>query len=240
MLLDQKGGLSYNEIMKLTGIKETGTLAFHHKKLGNLISKNKNLYMLTEEGKTAVEFIEGSRKFESSKSLLFVFPYRTPMAILGSICKIIFFFYTLFIGLNLYYTIRVEQSFFSLKVLKILSEVFGIIIGMLIIQQIVYKVFEKLDRYNELNVGIGSLFKNFTSLVYIVLTILFVLSMVSPWIFPASLRLLYYHYYGGFIISSILSTPVFLNLYELKFQSKISISIVKNKIIVKLQDIFKE
>jgi len=240
LLLDQKDELSYSEIIKLTGIKEPGTLAFHLKKFGNLISKNKKLYVLTKERKVAVAFIKGSSIFKSLRLFFFIFPYRTTMGVLGAICKIIFFFYTLFVGLNLYYTIRVEQSFSSLKVLNIFSEVFGIILGMLIIQQIMYKTFEKLDRYNELNVGIRNLFKNFTSLVYTVLTILFVLSIVSPWIFPASLKLLYYHYYRGFIASSILGGPVFLNLYELKFQSKISINIVKNKIIVKLQEVFKE
>ncbi|MBN1244105.1 helix-turn-helix transcriptional regulator [Candidatus Bathyarchaeota archaeon] len=65
LLLNDKGSLSYTELMDTLGIVSTGLLNYHLKVLGDLLMKNEvGQYMLTEKGKLAsrllLEFPEES------------------------------------------------------------------------------------------------------------------------------------------------------------------------------------
>ena len=54
LLLNEKGNLSYTELMDGLGIVSTGLLNYHLKVLGDLLTKNEEgQYMLTEKGKLA-------------------------------------------------------------------------------------------------------------------------------------------------------------------------------------------
>ncbi|MEO0250287.1 MAG: winged helix-turn-helix domain-containing protein [candidate division WOR-3 bacterium] len=54
LLLNEKGSLSYTDLINTLGIDSTGTLNYHLKVLGELISKSESgLYALTEKGKLA-------------------------------------------------------------------------------------------------------------------------------------------------------------------------------------------
>jgi DNA-binding transcriptional ArsR family regulator len=54
LLLNEKGSLSYTELINTLKIASTGTLNYHLKVLGELLSKNESgLYMLTEKGRLA-------------------------------------------------------------------------------------------------------------------------------------------------------------------------------------------
>jgi predicted transcriptional regulator len=54
LLLNEKGSLSYTDLMDALEIVSTGTLNYHLKILGGLLTKNDNgQYMLTEKGKLA-------------------------------------------------------------------------------------------------------------------------------------------------------------------------------------------
>jgi DNA-binding transcriptional ArsR family regulator len=54
LLLNEKGSLSYTDLMGALGIGSTGTLNYHLKILGDLLSKSEEgLYSLTERGKLA-------------------------------------------------------------------------------------------------------------------------------------------------------------------------------------------
>jgi hypothetical protein len=72
LLLNEKGGLSYTELMDTLGIGSTGLFNYHLKVLGNLLTKNeKGQYMLTEKGKLAsrllLEFPEDNRQLGKPK-----------------------------------------------------------------------------------------------------------------------------------------------------------------------------
>jgi DNA-binding transcriptional ArsR family regulator len=63
LLLNEKGSLSYTDLMDILGIVSTGTLNYHLKILGDLLAKNETgQYMLTEKGKLSsrllIEFPE--------------------------------------------------------------------------------------------------------------------------------------------------------------------------------------
>jgi DNA-binding transcriptional ArsR family regulator len=64
LLLNEKGSLGYSDLMDTLGIVSTGTLNYHLKILGDLLSKNeKGQYSLTERGKLAARLlIEYSEK----------------------------------------------------------------------------------------------------------------------------------------------------------------------------------
>ncbi len=67
LLLNEKGSLSYSDLMDMLGIVSTGTLNYHLKILGDLLAKNETgQYMLTEKGKLSsrllLEFPEENRK----------------------------------------------------------------------------------------------------------------------------------------------------------------------------------
>jgi len=54
LLLNDKGSLSYTDLMDTLGIVSTGTLNYHLKVLGDLLTRNEaGQYMLTEKGKLA-------------------------------------------------------------------------------------------------------------------------------------------------------------------------------------------
>ena len=58
LLLNEKSSLSYTELINTLRIGSTGTLNYHLKILGELISKNESgLYMLTEKGRLASQLL---------------------------------------------------------------------------------------------------------------------------------------------------------------------------------------
>jgi len=59
LLLNEKNGLSYVDLMKALEINNTGRMNYHLKILGNLISKDENgRYMFTEKGKLATRLLQ--------------------------------------------------------------------------------------------------------------------------------------------------------------------------------------
>jgi DNA-binding HxlR family transcriptional regulator len=72
LLLNEKGSLSYSELMDTLGVASTGTLNYHLKILGDLLSKNeKGQYSLTERGKLAsrllIEYSEKDTVLQTKK-----------------------------------------------------------------------------------------------------------------------------------------------------------------------------
>jgi hypothetical protein len=72
LLLHEKGSLSYTDLMDSLGIFSTGTLNYHLKVLGDLLTKNEaGQYMLTDKGKLAsrllIEFPEKDNELQTKK-----------------------------------------------------------------------------------------------------------------------------------------------------------------------------
>lgn len=58
LLLREKGALSYTDLMNELGVGSTGTLNYHLKVLGNLLTKNaEGQYVLTEKGRVASQLL---------------------------------------------------------------------------------------------------------------------------------------------------------------------------------------
>jgi hypothetical protein len=58
LLLNERGSLSYTDLMNSLEIVNTGTLNYHLKVLGDLLSKNESgLYVLTDKGKLASQLL---------------------------------------------------------------------------------------------------------------------------------------------------------------------------------------
>lgn len=57
-LLNEKGNLSYSDLMEATDVLSTGLLNYHLKVLGDLLQKNENgLYLLSEKGQLAYKVL---------------------------------------------------------------------------------------------------------------------------------------------------------------------------------------
>jgi DNA-binding transcriptional ArsR family regulator len=72
LLLDEKGSMSYSDLMDTLGIVSTGTLNYHLKILGDLLAKNETgHYTLTEKGKIAsrllIEFPEPDYELKTKR-----------------------------------------------------------------------------------------------------------------------------------------------------------------------------
>ncbi|XHH10037.1 MAG: ArsR family transcriptional regulator [Candidatus Bathyarchaeia archaeon] len=68
LLLSEKGSLTYTNLMETLGLSGTGTLNYHLKILGDLITKNEQgQYILTEKGKLASKILT---EFPSEKDKL--------------------------------------------------------------------------------------------------------------------------------------------------------------------------
>ena len=72
LLLDEKGGLSYTDLMEKLEFGSTGTLNYHLKVLGDLLVKNETgQYTLTDKGKLAsrllIEFPEPDNQLQTKK-----------------------------------------------------------------------------------------------------------------------------------------------------------------------------
>jgi len=70
-LLDQRGSISYVELLNLTGILHTGSLNYHLKVLGDLLAKDEltGRYSLSEKGKVAVELLGRFQTVADSRGL---------------------------------------------------------------------------------------------------------------------------------------------------------------------------
>jgi DNA-binding transcriptional ArsR family regulator len=72
LLLNEKGSLSYSDLMDTLGIVSTGTLNYHLKVLGDLLAKNESgHYLLTEKGRLAsrllIEFPEPDYELQTKR-----------------------------------------------------------------------------------------------------------------------------------------------------------------------------
>ena len=100
LLLQEKGSLSYTDLMNALGIANTGKLNYHLKVLGDLVSKNADgLYFLTEKGKLASQFLsefskENVKRFGGGNS----FRWKDAFWIVlsnGLFVLLLFYFYTI-------------------------------------------------------------------------------------------------------------------------------------------------
>ena len=116
LLLNEKGSLSYTDLMATLGIVSTGTLNYHLKVLGDLLSKSENgHYTLTERGKLAsrllVEFPEQNNQGERRK---WARRFFTALAI----CQVVYFI-----------TILTLYHFGYVDGYRVLTTTSGVIIG---------------------------------------------------------------------------------------------------------------
>ncbi len=69
-LLNEKGSLSYTDLLNLLEIKNTGKLNYHLKILNELLTKNQEgLYALSEKGKLAAGFLQELSKTKSQSQI---------------------------------------------------------------------------------------------------------------------------------------------------------------------------
>lgn len=78
--LQEKGSISYVDLMKILGITNTGKMNYHLKVLGDLIAKNEDgKYLLTEKGKLATRMLlEFNNKTSPNKKSLFQMETQLP------------------------------------------------------------------------------------------------------------------------------------------------------------------
>ncbi|XHH10036.1 MAG: winged helix-turn-helix domain-containing protein [Candidatus Bathyarchaeia archaeon] len=70
LTLSQKGSLSYSSLMDVLGLSSTGTLNYHLKILGELLTKNQEgHYLLSEKGKFAVQMLKELSKENNNRQL---------------------------------------------------------------------------------------------------------------------------------------------------------------------------
>jgi len=68
LTLNERGSLSYTDLIEKMGFVSTGLLNYHLKVLGDLLSKNeKDHYVLTEKGRLALKFLEEFPEQETLK-----------------------------------------------------------------------------------------------------------------------------------------------------------------------------
>jgi len=96
-LLKERGELTYSQIMELSGVKESGTLAFHLKKLKGLVVKEGDVYTLSVAGEAAVNMIERIERGEYFEEAVLK-RLRHKLWVAGTVCSMAFFFYVLFIA----------------------------------------------------------------------------------------------------------------------------------------------
>ncbi|NVM43974.1 MAG: hydrogenase iron-sulfur subunit [Candidatus Lokiarchaeota archaeon] len=68
-LLEEGGFIPYTELMVKLGVKQTGQLNFHLKKLNNLVSKDKKSYYLTDDGKRILRMIGLNKRILSGEEI---------------------------------------------------------------------------------------------------------------------------------------------------------------------------
>ncbi len=97
LLLDERGSVSYTDLMTAVGIGSTGKLNYHLKILNGLIAKNEDgLYSLTEKGKLALRLMEEfcERKSQSEQDASFPKAYFIVVGLFSTILlSLIFGFY---------------------------------------------------------------------------------------------------------------------------------------------------
>jgi hypothetical protein len=73
--LNDKGSLSYTDLMNLIGVSSTGKMNYHLKILDNLVAKNPDgLYLLTEKGKLAAQLLQEFKDKKSQSQIEAPFP----------------------------------------------------------------------------------------------------------------------------------------------------------------------
>jgi DNA-binding transcriptional ArsR family regulator len=78
LLLNEKGSLSYTQLLDALGIGSTGRLNYHLKVLGELITKNEaGQYLLTEKGKLASRLLQEFKEKKSQSQIEAEFPKGT-------------------------------------------------------------------------------------------------------------------------------------------------------------------
>ena len=89
LLLQEKGSLSYTDLMNALGIANTGKLNYHLKTLGELVSKREDgQYVLTEKGKLALRLMQEFGEKKSQSQIEAEFPKG--LVILASLTSVVY------------------------------------------------------------------------------------------------------------------------------------------------------
>jgi hypothetical protein len=113
-LLNEKGTLSYVDLMKALEISNTGKMNYHLKILNNLISKDENgRYLLTEKGKLAMRLLQEFPKDYMQEYKRWIPPILTIYATLVLVMG--------FLALNPQY---IQQFFFTTVIAVVIGIVF--------------------------------------------------------------------------------------------------------------------
>jgi len=96
LVLEERGNITYTDLMNAVGIQSTGKLNYHLKILSGLISNENSQYSLTEKGKLAIRLLEEFclRKSQSEVEASFPKGYFITVAIFSVILlSLVFGFY---------------------------------------------------------------------------------------------------------------------------------------------------
>jgi predicted transcriptional regulator len=94
LLLNERGSLSYTDLMTEVGIESTGKLNYHLKILNGLIAKNESgQYSITEKGKLAIRLMEEfcEKKSQSQQEASFPKAYFIVVGLFSAILLILLF-----------------------------------------------------------------------------------------------------------------------------------------------------
>ena len=208
LVLDQVGAATYTELMKLTGIRETGTLAFHLKKLSGLIVKEEGLYKLSARGKLIVDLIRKSSQkgiIEMREELpsYLSFGVNIPVGryFLTIISSIIFAIYLVFVSINLINSLFLGVNILlDIKAFSSFSELMGILAGTVLAADLAFRSYS----YR------GGEYSN-RDLIFFVLLYVIALFII---VYPETTILPLKTFLRGLIITSILLVPLFFILYN--------------------------
>jgi len=195
--------------MRLTGISESGTLAFHLKKLRGLIIKEEGLYKLTTRGKLIASILKGEKFFPVKESEMDDFienvlsrRFMIPVGryFLSILALILFIMYIVYVSINLIlHVIFNENVLFNITSLFVFSEVMGVFVGAVLATDISYRIFSAQVtkiKAKEWIIEIG------------ILAVSAVLGLIGLWIEPLA------RFLRGLFISTVLLIPILLLLYQ--------------------------
>ena len=93
LLLNDRGSVSYTDLMTEVGIGSTGKLNYHLKILNGLIAKNEGKYSITEKGKLAIRLMEEfcERKSQSEQDAPFPKGYYLVVGLFSTVFLILEF-----------------------------------------------------------------------------------------------------------------------------------------------------
>ncbi len=116
--LNEKGSLSYTDLMTTLGIVNTGKLNYHLKVLDDLVTKNaEGLYFLTEKGKLSARLLEEFKEKKSPSQVEAAFPKG--FMILASVDSVVY----VSVVFALYLSGRLDLSGFVLNTIAAISAI---------------------------------------------------------------------------------------------------------------------